>query len=311
MDNRMTDAPIFIGGLGRSGKTWMRFILDSHPSIALSRRTNMWTHYYNRYGGLNKDENFERCLHALLRSKHVKFLNPEPDRIRREFKQGERSYARLFALFHQHYAEQQGKSRWGDQTELLEHCANQLFAAYPDAKMLQMVRDPRDRYAATWANSSKERGGVGGATARWLYSVWLAERNMRRYPNQYMIVRYESLVSQPEKTMTEVCTFLGEEFFPDMLLMKDVPRFKHFSEAGRSPISTNFIDSYRDMIPTREIAFIQMLAGRQMSTHGYHLQRLNFSPTDWLTFSFWEFPTNLLHAFAWRTLGVGQYGSSK
>src|SRR5690606_19411988 len=130
---------------------------------------------------------------------HVQYLNPDPARIRREFWQGEPTYARLFALLHEHYAEQQGKARWGDQTGLLECYADLLFAADPRAKMIQMIRDPRDRYAASLIRSPEGKGRAGGATARWLRSVRLAERNRRRYPDRYMVVRYESLVTQPEE----------------------------------------------------------------------------------------------------------------
>ncbi|MDI9547716.1 MAG: sulfotransferase, partial [Chloroflexota bacterium] len=116
----MERGPIFIGGTGRSGKTWMRFMLSSHPNICLSRRANLWTDHDGRYGDLARVANLERCLDTLLRSKHIQFLNPDADRIRREFRHGPATYARLFALLHEHYAEQQGKPRWGDQTEMIE-----------------------------------------------------------------------------------------------------------------------------------------------------------------------------------------------
>jgi hypothetical protein len=59
-------SPIFIGGLDNSGKTHLRLALSSHPEIAMTRRSYMWTRIYNRYGDLRQPENFERCLNALL-----------------------------------------------------------------------------------------------------------------------------------------------------------------------------------------------------------------------------------------------------
>lgn len=302
----MTNGPIYIGGLDRSGKTTMQAFLTSHPRIAIPYvGSNLWRYFYGQYGNLARQENFERCFSAMLRYSHVQFLNPDPDRVRREFWQGEPSYARLFALLHAHYAQQQGKARWGDQTGLLECYVDHLFAAHPDAKMIQMVRDPRDRYEASLARAPKGKGRAGGATARWLYSVGFAARNARRYPDRYMIVRYETLVAQPAKTVAKVCHFLNEEYFPDMLSMNGSPeqRDKLASRAADktidTPVTTDFIGRYRGVVPDREIAFMQLVAKRKMRAFGYPQHPIYFPPAVWLPFALWEFPVNLVRAFAW------------
>jgi hypothetical protein len=295
--------PIFVGGLGRSGKTLMRFMLSSHPNIVMSRRTNMWTHFYHRYGDLSRGDNFERCLDAMLQRKHVASLRPDPDRIRREFWQGAPTYSSLFALLHRQYAEQEGKVRWGDQTELIESRADLVFAAYPGSRMIHMIRDPRDRYEASLARRPQSRGGVGGATAMWLHSVGLAIRNQERYPDRYMIVRYETMVTHPEETLGEVCAFLDEEFSPAMLTMEGIPRFQRSGVGpGQSPISTEFIGRYRERLSRREIAFVQALAGRHMVAFDYELEHIQLSFGDWLLFYCVDWPINLASMVAWRTL---------
>ena len=116
--------PIFIAGPERSGTSLIYALLASHPNIAMSRRTNLWTHYFNQYGDLNSDANFERCLSMMMRYKRLRKLNPDPERIRREFQQGERTYSRLFALLEEHFAEQLGKPRWGDKSLNTERYAD-------------------------------------------------------------------------------------------------------------------------------------------------------------------------------------------
>ena len=163
----MRKGPIFIGGPDRCGKTTMRAFLASHPNIAIPAvGSNMWTYFYGQYGDLADNQNFERCLDDMLHYKHVAFLQPDAERIRREFKHGERSYARLFSLFLIHYAEREGKPRWGAQTGLIERYADQVMAAYPDSQMIHMVRDPRDRYEASLALWPKGKLRAGGAVAR-------------------------------------------------------------------------------------------------------------------------------------------------
>jgi hypothetical protein len=303
----MNDGPIYIGGLDRSGKTTMQAFLASHPRIAIPYAgSNLWSFFYARYGDLSREENFENCLAALLSYSHVVALNPDPERIRREFRQGPAAYARLFALLHEHYAEQQGKPRWGDQSGLIETYADYLFAADPAAKMIHMLRDPRDRYAASLARAPKGKGRAGGAAARWLYSVRLAERNCRRYPDSYTVVRFETMIAQPEQTLRQVCAFLGEEYVPDMLTMDGSPlqRDKLARTAGRapgqSPLSIDFIGGFRQSLSPGDIAFIQQVAGKKMVEYGYALDPVAFSAAENLRFRLVDWPANLARMAAWR-----------
>lgn len=302
----MERGPIYIGGPDRCGKTTMRAFLASHPNIAIPDvGSNMWTYFYGQYGDLGQVSNFERCLNDMLHYKHVRFLQPDPNRIRQEYWQGPPTYARLFALFLIHYAEREGKPRWGGQTGLIERYADLLFAAYPGLKIIHMIRDPRDRYEASLARWPNGKGRAGGATARWLYSVGLAERHQQQYPDQYKVVRFESMVSDPEETLREVCAFLDETFVPAMLTMAGAPKHRDrlSKEAnigpGLCPVSTEFIGLFRQRVPKLEIAFMQRRAGRKMLTYAYTQEPLQFTLGDWLGFWMVAWPLNLGRMMAW------------
>lgn len=310
----MEAGPIFIGGPDRCGKTTMRGFLVSHPNISIPAvGSNMWTYFYGQFGDLGREENFERCLDAMLNYKHVAFLQPDPERIRREFWQGEPTYARLFALFQIHHAEREGKPRWGVQTGLIERYADKVFAAYPGAKMIHMIRDPRDRYEASLAAWPNGKGRAGGATARWRYSVGLGERNQRRYPGRYKLVRFESLVTETERTLREVCDFLGETYVPTMITMDGAPgyREKLVQKASRPleacPLSDEFIGRYRDELPKREITFMQVHARQEMARYGYDPADLPFSLRDRLLYLLWDWPSNMVRMAAWRGLEALQH----
>jgi hypothetical protein len=265
----------------------------------------MWTYFYGRYGSLAKQRNFERCLDAMLRYKHVQALDPDPDRLRREFAEGPATYARLFELFLSHYAEREGKPRWGVQTGLIERYAPQLFAADPRTKVIHMVRDPRDRYEGSLALWPGGRGRAGGATARWKYSMRLAQRNLRRHSDAYHIVRYEDLVLHTEATLREVCAFVGEDFVPEMLAMPGAPErrerlARNVAVDAECPLSGAFIGRFRGVVPPHEVAFIQLHARRLMRTYGYAPEPVDLSSREWARFVALGWPSQAARMTGWR-----------
>lgn len=301
--------PIFIGGQERCGKSILRAFLTSHPNIIFPEiGTYMWSYFYGRFGDLNKKENFDRCLEAMLDYKHVAKLKPDPDRIGEEFWQGTTSYARLFAIILTHYAESKGKKRWGDQGVMLERYANLFFSAYPGVKMIHLIRDPRDRFAASLERGDVREGKAGGSTSRWLYSVRLADRNQVRFNGDYMVVGYESLVSYPEDTLREVCAFLNEDYFETMLTMDGAQNFKNKLTRGKkqisvnSPVSSEYIGQYQKNLSLEDIAFIQTFSKSKMSRHGYPSQPVHFTFKEGIRYIFIDFLINLVYLFGWRFL---------
>jgi len=309
----MDTRPIFIGGLDRSGKTLMRLALSTHSHLAMSRRTYMWKRYYNRYGDLSQVSNFERCLKAMLSREAIRLLEPDPERIRREFAQGEPTYVRLFAMFHEHFAERLGRSRWGVQEGLIERYAPQILAAYPSAQIIHMIRDPRNRYEEI-LHSAPPRlrlGKVGAITSAWLYSANLAKRNQDLYPGRYKILFYEALIASPEETLREVCAFIQEDFVPQMLTLEGALRFGDEDSLGTGLASdwergvVEFNLANKGALSRREVAFMQGHAQNVLRRFGYQLSSVRFSPADMLLY-YLDLPFSLARMVAWRALEARQ-----
>jgi hypothetical protein len=297
-------------GPDRSGTSLMFALLASHPNLSMVRRSNMWRYFHGRYGDLSQPDNFERCLTTMLRYNRLRHLQPDPERIRREFWQGEPTYGRLFALFHQHHAERRGKPRWGDKSLHTEHYADRVFAEYPNARIIHVARDPRDRYASVRKRYGQTLSRVGAATGRWLLSMRRAMRNQQRYPDRYLIVRYEALTQQPEATLRQVCAFLDEEYTPVMLTMAGAPEHRDsgqnssFGQIEPGVITTRPIGRFRTVLSSSDIAFIQLWAGREMEALGYPREPVRFSPGERLAFYLVDLPFNLTRMWGWLTLSA-------
>ncbi len=300
----MEDRPIFIAGPDRSGTTLLYALLASHPNISMVRRMNFWRWFYQRYGDLKNQENFERLLNRLLDYKRIQRIQPDGERIRREFYQGEPSYARLFALFMRHKAERIGKSRWGEKSLHTERYADIVFENFPQAKIIHMTRDPRDRYASVRKRFGGDNPRVAGATLRWLTSMQAAQKNLKKYPDRYLMVRFEDLASNPEDTARIICDFIGEEFTTEMLSMEGEVEYRNsggnssFEKIQPGTISTQPIGRYRQVLTPFELKFIQGFTKPYMEAFGYPLDTITLTPKQKISYYGWFLPQHSLRMAA-------------
>ncbi len=299
----MEQGPIFIGGLDRTGKTLIRLALSRIPHVIITKRTDLWIRYFNRFGDLSEPNNLDNCVNAIMAYKHIQALKPELNRIMKDFRNGAPTYARLFSLFHEQLAERENKLRWGDQSELIEGFADPILKAYPGAKFIHMIRDPRDRYSASKQKWSSGKGKAGFATAKWIHSARLAHRNAKEYPDRYKVIRYEDLVSHPERCLEDVCSFLNEEFQPSMLLIghmggnrEEITLPDHLQD---NHFLKSFVGEYKFILSKYEIEFIQRTFPYLMLLHDYQLIPNKFSLSELAQYWGKHLPRNLGAFFFW------------
>ena len=81
----------------------------------------------------------------------------------------------------------------------------------PDHKMIAMIRNPLDTVASLY-NRFKD---LDLCVERWVNDNARLVRVMES--RQVMVVRFEDLTTAPEKTLEEICQFVGLRFDPDIL----------------------------------------------------------------------------------------------
>jgi hypothetical protein len=140
----------------------------------------------------------------------------------------------------------------------------------------------------------------------------MAKRNAKVYPGRYLIVYYEKLVTEPEVTARQVCDFLGENYIPAMITLEGAPEFIRkipddvSKNISGTPVYTDFIGRYRHVIPKTEIAFMQLMLGREMKRHGYTLDAINLSRQEVVQYYINTLPLNLSRMFTWLTMNYLQ-----
>lgn len=203
------DSPIFLGGADRSGIGLLGEILECHPDVSMTRRTNFWPYYAGRFADLSTEGALDRCLSVLAADSRMDPLTSGVASSMIDFGEEPADFVNLFGRLQHLRMHRMGAGRWGDKSLGSERYASELLAAYPLARFVHVVRDPRDRVASVKHHRGLSRGGIPAAALAGADSMRHAETNRRSHAGRYEVVRYEDLVAEPEATLERVAAFLG------------------------------------------------------------------------------------------------------
>lgn len=267
--------PIFLGGIAGTGKTRLGSLLGRHSRIVVTRKTYLWRDVYARHGDLADPGSLRRCIAATFAIPAVRAMDLDPAQVAAQMSAGPPSYAHLFDVIHGLHAAAVGKVRWCDQLGLVEAYAAPIYAAYPNARFIHMVGDPRRIQPST-----RTPGVAGWAVGKWLTSIDLAKRNSLRYRDQYLVLRHEDLSGDEEATLRDLCRFLDEELEPSMLVRPPPPP----PAASRA-----------------NVRFIEAAAGGAMADRGY--AATSSGVRSWRS-DLVEWPANRLALTAWQRIGT-------
>ena len=170
-----------------------------------------------------------------------------------------------------------------EQTPRNIYYARHLLSAYPNAKVVHVVRDPRavlasqkDRYKI------RKLGGknvpVSEVIRLWLnyhpfsmMKLWRSatqEAQSLQGEERFQVVRYEDLIGDPQATLKTVCAKLDLEFKDEMM---NVPHWgsstvAHTASAGLSSAS---IDKWQSVLNGAEIAYCEARSIPERESFGY------------------------------------------
>ena len=268
------DGLFFIVGAPRSGTTLLQTILSRHTRLHIPPETE----FFMSYGQETLDRlGFDRYIRAFLASQRWKDQGLRDSELRAELNRSARSrptardvFLAMMAL----HARKQAKPRIGEKSP--HHCRSvrAILAAFPDARIIHLVRDPRDvvasRLRMPWSRGSHL------AVAREWRRIIEHHLELRRElpPATYLELRYESLAQDPESSARLLCNFLGESFEPAMLAASSTsptfaPREAEWKANAAGAVHTASIASYRSQLTPRQIAGIQRETAAAMSAVGY------------------------------------------
>lgn len=277
------NGPIFIVGAPRSGTTVLQYRLRNHPRISLpTGESHFFIPLYRNqsaYGDLSQLTNVRRVLQAML-DQSQDFLKTdlhgmtfEIDTLANELHaEGRHTLPAIIAGIFEKNAQGEGKARWGDKTPYYVMHLPKLLEWFPDAQIVHLIRDGRDvalslfgrqhdfyvynsYFAAEYWESYVEKGRIQGRQLP---------------PSQYLELRYEDLLTQPDVTMKTLCAFLGEEFSDELFDVTAV------DDPGKTPLvhkplRADNAGKWRSKMSAAQIRAFESVSGKTLREFGYEL----------------------------------------
>jgi hypothetical protein len=198
----LLEKPVFLVGAERSGTTVLRLMLGHHPSIAWCNEfeysvdplvdEDLWPDLDSYYEWLKVHRIFQASKFEIDKELNYpslinSFLCQLRDRTEKPL---------VGATVHRHF--------------------DQLLRIWPDARFIHILRDGRDVARSCigmgWA------GNVWTGVENWIEAEQLWDHfKLSLTPNRYVEVTYESLIAQPQATLTGICEFIGVPYDEAML----------------------------------------------------------------------------------------------
>lgn len=203
MDNT---APIFIGGLMRSGTTLLRAMLAQHSAIA----SGLETHWFDLDWPARQARGGEPLPDYLHRI--GEFFDIGTDQVDALMAAADSS-ASFLDSFMSEVTRGLGKRRWAEKTTGNIRHLDVILQHWPEARIIHIIRDPRDVFASF--RRSKKYGGITDYAELWCDYLGDVEKFKRQLPldrGNLLELRYEALVRDPGGEMRTVIAFLGEDW---------------------------------------------------------------------------------------------------
>jgi len=269
--------PLFIGGHPRSGTTLLGAMVGAHSECICTPESQFKTRVL-RHRLLKKTAGRDVKTVFSLIEKDWRFRIWNISLPSVPFSEIH-SYAGLLLFIVHVFAEKNARKHpeiWVDHTpsNIKKENARTLLTLFPDAKFVHIVRDGR-AVAASVIPLDWGANTVGRAACSWRkrvsqYCSVESELGSRRVKR----VHYEELVREPEKTMRELCSFLGIAYQPAMKGGKGfhVPDYtaNQHSLIGSRPDSKK-IEAWRQLLSSRQVEIFESIAGNLLAELGYEL----------------------------------------
>jgi Sulfotransferase family len=210
----------FVVGVGRSGTTLLRMMLDAHPKLAIPPETHFINPFIQASGRIRFNPRTAcRAIVSDQRRRWNDFGLDEEELLGRFERLEPFNTSDALRAFFLLYAEKHRKPRWGDKTPDYVRKMRKIQRTLPEARFIHVIRDGRDAglsQNARIAKRSKDPVPPREMARRWRKRI-VKSREDAAEVDGYLEVRYEDLIEDTENVLRRVCELIELDYDPAML----------------------------------------------------------------------------------------------
>lgn len=268
--------PFFIFGSPRSGTSLLSHMIDSHEHLVVPNESlifKMFSSSLAAYGDLSQLENQKKLLRDILATRVIRYWLPIPKfaEVLSLIKQP--GFAGVIEALICSRAPEKDLLAWGEKSPGHVFYWTDIKAAYPNAKVIHIIRDGRD------VASSIIKARMGPKTYYAAANMWcdylegIQKIKQDCAAEDFIEIRYEDLLSEPRHNLQKICDTLNVDYSESMLkFFEKNASYQtdaiNLENLNKPLISTNK-EKWRKNLTDQNLQEFETVAAKYLSLYGY------------------------------------------
>lgn len=276
----------FIVGRARSGTTLLQTLLDSHPEVKVPGESCVLIHLKNKYFRCNNwsnnkvikflaDVTLDKKLYQFwnldfLKIKEQIFLIPIPAR----------NFTLLCKILYLNYPSIFKHDKvlvLGDKNPIYTIFIDDLLELFPKAKFIHIIRDYRANIVSNRETFSLKNTAT--LAHAWKYNNLKVEEALAKYPEQFLLVKYEELAQNSITQMKKICEFLNINYtdaifnfhikINEQIKDKEKAHFNKHHANLLKPVNNDNTQSWKKKLALSDTMLAEFITGKYALKYGY------------------------------------------
>ena len=285
---------VFVTGASRSGTTMLNSVLNQHSELLGLNELHVFGDIISpddlSITPSEKDQIDTVATILNRQEKNIWRAGSNVDQIGNakalvnKLEASKRSYAQLYLASCNKFTDDAGKRIACEQTPRNIFYAQQLLDAMPEAYIIHMLRDPRAVLASQKSRWSRNFLGTSKMPFKEIVRSWCNYHpitlsklwckanqiaiGMSDHP-RFHILRFESILENPEEKVSELCEFLGVEFEPKMLEIPVVGSSHLSTKEQKKGIAKEAANNWMNVLTPGERQICEKINAQPMKYYDY------------------------------------------